>query len=69
MTLLVIRGFMTQRLDFTKAVGKGSRAQVDDFNFLMMSSTSRCEISEKQQKGWKVPGCGSTVDQPARQRS
>lgn len=60
---LVIMGFMTRRLDFIKAVGKGSRAQVDmdDFIFLKMSSTSQCKISEKQQNGWKVPGCGSTV--------
>lgn len=47
--------------DFTKAVGKGSRAQVEGFIMRMMSSTSCLEISEKQQRGWKVPGWGLAV--------
>jgi len=58
---LEIMGFMTQSLDFNNAVRKWSRAQVDCFIFLMRSSTSRCEMSEKQQNGWKFPGSGSTV--------
>ncbi len=45
---------MAQRLDFTKAVGNGSRAQVDGFIFLIMLSTPHCEASEKQQRGWGV---------------
>lgn len=40
--------------------GCGKRVQGKGFILLMMSSTSRCEMSEKQQNGWKVPGCGST---------
>ncbi len=52
---------MAQRLDFTKAVGKGSRVQVDGFIFLILSSTSCCEMSEKQQRGWGVSGCKSAV--------
>lgn len=58
---LVIRGLIAQRLDFTKDVGKGSMAQVDGFIFLIMFSTSCCEMSEKQQRGWEIPGCGLTV--------
>jgi len=42
-------------------VGKESRAQVDGFIFLMMSSTSRCEMAKKQQSGWEIPGCGLAV--------
>lgn len=41
--------------------GCGKRVQGKGFIFLMMSSTSHCEMSEKQQNGRKVPGCGSTV--------
>lgn len=52
---------MAERLDFTKAVGRGSRVQVDGFIFLMMSSASRCVMEEKQQRGWAIPGCGSAV--------
>lgn len=59
--ILMIRGLMAQMLDFTRAVGKGSNAQVDGFIFLMMSSTSRCVISEKQQRGWEVPDGGLTA--------
>ncbi len=58
---LVIKGLITQTFDFTKDVGKGSRAQVDGFIFLIMFSTSCCEIYEKRHRGWEIPGCGSTV--------
>ena len=57
----VMRGLMAWRLGFTRAVGKGSRAQVDGFIFLMMSSTSCCEMTKKQLRGWEIPGCGSAV--------
>ncbi len=53
--------YYTEMLDFTKAVGKGSRVQVDGFIFLILSSTSCCEMSEKQQRGWGVSGCKSAV--------
>ncbi len=58
---LWIKGLITQIFDFTKDVGKGSRAQVDGFIFLTMFSTSCCEMSEKRHRGCEIPGCGSTV--------
>lgn len=36
----VIRGFMAHMLALIRAVGKGFKAQVEDFILLMMSSTS-----------------------------
>ncbi len=33
---LVIKGLITHRFDFTKDVGKGSRAEVNGFIFLIM---------------------------------
>ena len=50
-----------QMFDFTRAVGRGSRAQVDGFILQTMSSTSCSETSGKEQRGWKIPGCGSAV--------
>ncbi len=58
---LVIKGLITQIFYFTKDVGKGSRAQVDGFTFLIMFSTPCCEMSEKRHRGWEIPGCGLTV--------
>lgn len=52
----VIKELTAQRLNYNKAVGKGSRASVDGFIFLIMFSTSCCEMSEKQQRGWEIPG-------------
>lgn len=59
--VLVIRGLMAQMFDLTRVVGKGSRAQVEDFILLMVSSTSRCVMLEKQQRGWETAGCGMAV--------
>lgn len=59
--ILVIRGLMAQMFDLTRAVGTGSRAQVEDFIVLMVTSTSRCVMLEKQQIGWEIPGCGMAV--------
>jgi len=39
-TVFVIRGLMAERFDFIRIVGKGSRAQEDDFIFLMIPSIS-----------------------------
>ena len=51
---------MIEMFVFTRAVGKGLRAQVEGFILLMMSSTSCCETSGKQWRGWEIPDCGST---------
>lgn len=56
---LVIRGLIAWRLDFNRTVGKGSRAQMVSFIFLMMSSTSRCEMSEKHLRCLEILSCGS----------
>lgn len=45
--VFVMRGLMAERFDFIRIVGKGSRAQEDDFIFLMIPSISSCETSEK----------------------
>lgn len=58
---VVIRGLMAEMLAFTRAVGKGSRAQVEGFILLMMSSTSRCETSGKQLRGWEISKCEQAV--------
>ncbi len=58
---LVIKGLITQTFDFTEDVGKGSRAQVNGFIFLIMFSTSCCGMSENGIEVEKIPGCGSTV--------
>ena len=52
---------MIEMFVFTRAVGKGSRAQVKGFILLMMSSTSCCETSGKQWTAWENPECGLTV--------
>ena len=41
-------GLMIEMFAFTRAVGKGLRAQVEGFILLMMSSPSYCETSGKQ---------------------
>ena len=46
---------------FTRAVGKGSRAQVEGFILPMMSSVYCCETSGKQGRSWEIPDCGSRV--------
>ena len=58
---LVMRGLRTERFDLSMAVGKGSRAQVVGFMFLMIASTSCCVVVEKQHRGWAHPSCGSSV--------
>lgn len=50
-TAVVMRGLMAQMCCLIRAVGRGSRAQVEGFIFLMVSSTSRCVMGEKQQGG------------------
>ena len=50
----MIRGEM---FAFTRAVGKGSMAQVEDFLFLKRPSTSCCETSGKQLRGWEISNC------------
>ena len=47
----VMRGLMAQMLDFMRAVGKGSRAQVEGFILMMIPSTSHCVVAEKQLRG------------------
>ena len=54
----VIRGLMEQMFSFIWDVGKGSRAQVEGFIFLMISSTSCCVVVEKQQRGREIDGRG-----------
>ena len=58
---VVIRGLMIEIFVFTRAVGKGSRTQIEGVILLMMSSTSCCETSGKQWRGWEFADCGSTV--------
>ena len=58
---VVMRGLMAVMWDFSRAVGKGSRGQVDGFILLMMLSTSRCVVVVKQQRGWEITGCGAKV--------
>lgn len=59
--ILVIRGLRTERLDFTRAMSKGSRALVVGFILLMISSTMCCVMVEKQHRGLLTPGSGSTI--------
>ena len=59
--ILVIIWLMAEEWVFIKAEGNGSGAQVEGFIFLMISSTSRCVMSMKQQRGWAIPGWGLTV--------
>lgn len=54
--ILVIRGLMTEVCCLMGTVGKASKAHVEGFIFLMMSSTSDCRMGEKQRRGWTVPG-------------
>ena len=49
--ILVMRGLNVQVYSFNRVVGKGSRAQVEDFILLMIPSTSRCVVVVKQQRG------------------
>jgi len=49
--MLVIRGLIAEEWFFIRAEGNGSRAQVEGFIFLKMSSTSCCVMSVKQQRG------------------
>lgn len=44
-------GLETRINNFNKAVGKGSKAQVDDFILLMMHSRIRCVTSLNEQRG------------------
>ena len=55
-----MRGLRAERFGFNMAVGKGSRALVVGFIFMMMASTSCCVVLEKQLRGWAHPGCGSS---------
>ncbi len=55
--------YYTEMLDFTKAVGKGSRVQVDGFIFLILSSTSCCEMSENSREA----GESQAVNQQSKQ--
>ena len=48
---VVIRGQRAELCAFTRAVGKGSRAQVEGFIPLMMFCTSSGVISGKEQRG------------------
>ena len=59
--ILVMKGEMAEMLAFSSAEGKGSRAQVDGFIFLITSSTSPCVMLKKEQRGWTFSDCGSTV--------
>lgn len=50
---------MAVRLDFTRAVGRGSKMQVDDFILLMTVSTSCSVTLEKWLRDLEDPGIGS----------
>ncbi len=52
---------MAEIFAFTKAVGKGSRAQEEDPIPLIVSSTSSRVISGKQQSSLETPDCRSAV--------
>ena len=54
----VIRGLMAEMWVLTRAVGKGSREQVEGFILAMRASTSRWEVLTQQRRGWGIPGCG-----------
>ena len=56
---LVIKGLMAQMLSFIRAVGTGSRAQVEGFILLMIPSTSRCVVMDKQLRGWEIASGGA----------
>ena len=59
--IFVINGEMTEVFVFSRADGKGSRAQVVGFVFLIICSTSSCVTSEKEQRGWTISDGGSMV--------
>ena len=59
---VVIRGLMAWICSLTRAVGKGSRVQVEGFIRPMVSSTSCCVVGEKQRSGWGATSCRSTAE-------
>ena len=59
--ILVMSGETAEMLAFSRAVGKGSSAQVDGFIFLMTSSTSSFVMLEKEQRVWTESIGGSAV--------
>ena len=59
--ILVMKGEMAEMLAFSRAEGKGSRAQGDGLIFPITSSTSPCVMLKKEQRGWTFSDCGSTV--------
>ena len=59
--ILVMNGETAEMLAFSRAEGKGSKAQVDGLIFLMMFSTSSCVALEKEQTGWPLSNGGLAV--------